>query len=294
MLKLFNRPIYIFLLYVAVILIFAFIYWILPDSNFEKDLTPTKSIYLSVITITTLGYGDITPVDKVGMYTTAVESIIGILIMGLFINSAWKSYSDKIEKEQSTRIRESIKESNRNNLLSYYSYLNLFLEEYRHINYELTTPIVERDGEDQTFKFNFKFSDLKDIFSPSLKMKYGFTNNSVISIYFEEEKLLTSEFKYVLANFGLEDFSTLKTLIVEFLRVSHMTNVEEALVNCSKNDSTRKTLEELIEKFDEMPPEEYHQSNILIPVIMLFQTIPFKMNLINKIVEEFRALNNET
>jgi hypothetical protein len=294
-LKLFNRPLHIFLLYLAVILTFAFIYWALPCSSFEKDLSPSESIYLSVVTITTLGYGDITPVDNIGMFTTALESIIGILIIGVFINSAWKSYSDKMEREQSRKIRESLKESNKKNLISYYSYLNSVLGEYRHINHELTTPISERN-EDTAFKFGFKFSDLKDIFGPSLRMKYGFPN-SVISIYFEEEKSLVSELKYVLANFGLEDFPKLKELIINFLSVSHVTNFGEALIGYAKypkEKSTRKMLESLIEKFDELPPKEYHQSNMLTPVIILFQTIPIKMELINKIVEEFGVLNNET
>jgi len=294
-LKLFNRPLHIFLLYLAVILIFALVYWALPCS-FEKDLTPSESIYLSVITITTLGYGDITPVDRAGMYTTALESIIGILIIGVFINSAWKSYSDRIEKEQSRKIRESLKESNKSNLFSYYSYLSSVLDGYRDINYELTTPLSERNNGNYTFKYDFKFSDLKDFLGPSFSMKYGFPN-SVISIYFEEEKSLVNELKYVLANFGLEDFSTLKNLIISFLSVSHMTNFEEVLVGYAKypkDNQIRKMLEDMIQKFDNLPPKEYHQSNMLAPVIVLFQTIPVKMELINKIAEEFGALNNET
>ena len=296
MLKLFNRPLYIFLLYLVVILIFALIYWALPCSSFERDLTPSESIYLSVITITTLGYGDITPVDRAGMYITALESIIGILIIGVFINSAWKSYSDRIEMEQSRKIRESLKESNKNNLLAYFSYLKSVVDEYRHINYEITTPIAARDGGQEKFNFDFKFSDLKDMLGPSLRMKYGFPN-SVISIYFDEEKALVGEFKYVLANFGLEDFPRLKELIINFLSVSHVTNFEEALIGYakySKENSTRKMLEDLIQKFDEIPPKEYHQSNMLTPVIVLFQTIPIKMNLVNEIVKEFGALSEKT
>lgn len=296
MLKLLNRPLYIFLLYLVVISIFAFIYWALPCSSFKRDLTPSESIYLSVITITTLGYGDITPVDRAGMYITALESIIGILIIGVFINSAWKSYSDRIEREQSRRIRESLKESNKNNLLAYFSYLKSVIEEYRYINYEITTPIAVRDDVQEKFNFDFNFSDLKDMLGPSLKMKYGFPN-SVISIYFNEEKSLVGEFKYVLANFGLEDFPRLKDLIINFLGVSHVANFEEALIGYAKypkENFTRKMLEDLIQKFDELPPKEYHQSNMLTPVIVLFQTIPIKMKLINEIVQEFEALSEKT
>jgi hypothetical protein len=56
--KVISKPLYIFISYIAIILFFAFIYWALPCSTFEKDLSPSESIYLSVVTITTLGYGD--------------------------------------------------------------------------------------------------------------------------------------------------------------------------------------------------------------------------------------------
>jgi len=45
------------------------------------------SFYFSVITLTTIGYGDITPKTDVGKLFTVFYVIIGISIIGAFINA---------------------------------------------------------------------------------------------------------------------------------------------------------------------------------------------------------------
>ncbi|WP_321494163.1 ion channel [uncultured Desulfobacter sp.] len=61
-------------------------------SSSIKDLTPsvTKSIYYTVITVTTLGYGDLTPTSEFGMNTASVESLFGVVWLGLFANTIIK------------------------------------------------------------------------------------------------------------------------------------------------------------------------------------------------------------
>jgi len=46
-----------------------------------------RMTYFSVVTITTLGYGDITPINSVARFLVALESVLGIVIMGLFLSS---------------------------------------------------------------------------------------------------------------------------------------------------------------------------------------------------------------
>jgi Ion channel len=44
-------------------------------------------LYLSAITITTLGFGDITPVSESARMSIALEAVLGIVVIGLFLNS---------------------------------------------------------------------------------------------------------------------------------------------------------------------------------------------------------------
>jgi hypothetical protein len=46
-----------------------------------------RMLYLSAITITTLGFGDITPVSESARMSIALESVLGIVVIGLFLNS---------------------------------------------------------------------------------------------------------------------------------------------------------------------------------------------------------------
>lgn len=50
-------------------------------------------LYLSVVTITTLGFGDIVPLDSTGRFLVAVEAVLGVVLMGLFLNAIAKNAS---------------------------------------------------------------------------------------------------------------------------------------------------------------------------------------------------------
>ncbi|MCY4047010.1 MAG: potassium channel family protein [Candidatus Dadabacteria bacterium] len=291
--NLIERPLYILLLYMGGILLFALIYWILPHGSFGKNLSLIESIYLSVVTITTLGYGDITPTNGLGMAITMFESIFGIVIIGAFINSAWKSHTNKIEQEQSRKIQETLKEKNRNNLLSYVSYSKSLIDDYQLVNFEITTPMSERSGKEPVLNFEFQLSDMRDIFYPSLSRNRGF-GDSLISAYFDTEKAIISELKYILTNFDFEDFPKLKELIILFLTASHKTDVEKALIyydNLPSDHQMRKLLVSMIRESKEQRTIG-NQPNIIDPVVALNEAIPVKMRLINAIILEFENIQS--
>lgn len=49
--------------------------------------SPIRFYYLSAVTITTLGYGDIVPVTDLARFYLATEAIFGVIIFGLFLNA---------------------------------------------------------------------------------------------------------------------------------------------------------------------------------------------------------------
>ena len=73
-------------LYLLLIPIFGFFYWANP-AFWPQPLTFVQSIYFSVITITTLGYGDITPVTETARLLSSIQALSGIVLIGLFLNS---------------------------------------------------------------------------------------------------------------------------------------------------------------------------------------------------------------
>ena len=49
-----------------------------------------RMFYLSAVTITALGYGDIVPITNAARTAVAMETIVGVVLMGLFFNSLIK------------------------------------------------------------------------------------------------------------------------------------------------------------------------------------------------------------
>ena len=71
--------------------------------NFWESFT--QSFYFSVITITTLGYGDISPNSWYGQLATASEALFGIMLIGLFLNALSHQHAKTIEDNE--RVKQS-------------------------------------------------------------------------------------------------------------------------------------------------------------------------------------------
>lgn len=84
-----NRLTSVFITYIGVILFFSGLYrWVSDniDKSFSTSIETTlDAIYFSVVTITTLGYGDITPKSSISKIFVMVESILGVLFLAIMI-----------------------------------------------------------------------------------------------------------------------------------------------------------------------------------------------------------------
>lgn len=76
-------------LYILTDIIFAFVYRIhsidYPCSFYEPISSFIDAFYFSTVTFTTLGYGDITPVDQSVRFLAAEEAIIGVIFIGVIV-----------------------------------------------------------------------------------------------------------------------------------------------------------------------------------------------------------------
>jgi len=75
--------------YLEVILYFATIYAILPETWFSdhKLANGFDALYFSIITITTVGYGDLAPVNTVARLLAGYQALIGLLLVVLVIGT---------------------------------------------------------------------------------------------------------------------------------------------------------------------------------------------------------------
>jgi len=289
----FPPPLGVFAIYIALILFYAVLYYFFPESvDFPEHFQPEEwnygiSVYYSVVTITTLGYGDFTPSSGIGKTLAASEAIFGIVIIGVFLSSLWHKYSQQIQDAQADSAKEQIRIQNLQKLTSYRLYLNTVIVDFQLVVAELTTPMSDR----KNVKYpdpEFKFSDLQDLYKPSLLFRSGLTK-PLIRSYYEMIDSLTDELKYVLANFDLSDYPDLQRDINEFLARSRAEDVRELFFSIEKikaaGTSLKDTMMELIKENEACPDLDTNTSNLLTPVIYLFGTLKFQIRQIRLISE---------
>lgn len=158
-------------LYLCAAPIFALIYWALPEGQFRiPDDAPTDYgswLYYSIVTISTLGFGDYTPAHGAAQAVTAVEVMCGLIFLGLFLNAvgAMKSEIDiasEIEKQKALHHAQEA-DKLKKSVPMIINALNIFLA----YCYAVTTPHAKRAQVETNYNPDFSFNDLQDMFKPS-------------------------------------------------------------------------------------------------------------------------------
>ena len=165
------RPIVWIGLYVCMAPLFALIYWALPEGQFRMPVdAPTDYgswLYYSIVTITTLGFGDYTPAHGVAQCVTAVEVMCGLVFLGFFLNAVGSLRSEidvesEIEKQKQLHLAAETEKLKKSVPMLLHS-LNIFLS----YCYAVTTPKEKRNDENARYNPDFIFNDLSDLFKPS-------------------------------------------------------------------------------------------------------------------------------
>lgn len=101
-------PVKVFVAYVAIIAISAALYFHIPDV-FNKEIAFGDSLYFSVVTITTLGYGDLSPINGIGKAIAAIEAFLGVILMGVFLLAVSNQLLEKEERKRINAAKENLK-----------------------------------------------------------------------------------------------------------------------------------------------------------------------------------------
>lgn len=164
------RPIVWISLYVCLIPLFAVFYWLLPPGNFRIPEGGDEGfggwLYYSIVTITTLGFGDYTPAHAAAQWVTAIEVMCGLVTIGFFLNAVGSMKSDievETELEKQHKLHEAAQTEKliKNSPVCIHK-LNTFLE----YCYAVTTPLSFRK-ERLSYNPEFAEDDMQDMLRPS-------------------------------------------------------------------------------------------------------------------------------
>lgn len=102
------KPLSVFTIYLGVVFVCAAAYYLIPGL-FECPMSAGDSLYFSVVTITTLGYGDISPTSGLGKALAALQSLSGVLILGLFLIALSQQVVDNQNRQRLESAKENLK-----------------------------------------------------------------------------------------------------------------------------------------------------------------------------------------
>ena len=214
---------YLLISYAVVIIYFGFIYCNIPNIFPQGSSSFIRGLYFSVITITTLGYGDIALSSKLAMGFVALESMIGIAYIALFSGAIWQTYLSTLEKTQAKQIRRELALLNSCKLKMFENYLVLVINEYR-IAYKQFMIPLSKVSKNSKLNVDFKYDDLKYILENS-------TNQAVVGIFYEKHDSCNENLKYLLSNSEIFINKRLYTAILSFLHLSLVNDPRNAVLS---------------------------------------------------------------
>ncbi|MEZ2229760.1 MAG: potassium channel family protein [Microcoleus sp.] len=283
-----QKPHIYAIIYLLLIPIFALLFCFLPGLEIKYTENSPKiiqSIYFSVVTITTLGYGDITPQNSYAQLLAASEAIFGVVVIGLFLNSLSHNLS---LLSQEAEKRKEIHKRYKDEVLKLQGYdrlVQLNIDYYLKYTIPVTTPISDRISDRNSEKVNrdFSFNDMQDLFKTTLK----FTDNQfkpAINYYFKSQVELQASVKELICNVNVRYWSDLEELCLNFLRNCKTLDFSEHILNqpntCLGDKKGSEFDEEMIK--NHTGEVKSLKSNAINPYVALFYLIKGNLEFIDK------------
>jgi len=263
------QPKYYAYIYLSIIPIYAFIYYYFYPAMF-KEHTFAEAIYFSAITITTLGYGDILPIDDVSRILAAMETILGITFIGLFINAISNQRTDIIREEDKLQNQYTYRKIQIMKFLNHYKLAEPFIISYKDIVFKMSN--------NQEFSLN----SLAVIYNKCSSFKEDISSSS-IEVFYKNLHFLNIELSDIIKNIDLNIISkTLEKDLIDFLHASYLFNSSGYILHLKNSDKYLYTIESLKNYNNEIIDNDH----ILIAFDLLLKQIKQQLNLINSIEKE--------
>lgn len=283
-------------IYVAIIPIFATIYFFLPSSNFGGDLANSMNsfvtcLYYSTVTITTLGYGDISAKSHIVQILVILETVLGVITIGLFLNSLSIQKSKEISlKEKKKETAEKFKQECEK-ILRHNKIIEQNIDFYLIYTSEITNPINSK----KTRELNpeFSFNDMKDLYKQSMRLTDNFQEPAV-KHYFTHQKNLELSIKELVLNINFSYWKDLEEECMTFLSNSKTYDFSSSILSLPNlMIGSTKGIEEASKMIESHTGAlEFKDSNIINQFIALYILIKGNLEFINIFREKMNQIKS--
>ena len=285
--------------YMALIPVYACLYEFLPGvqlnygSNF---VTFTDSLYFSVITLTTLGYGDILPANTLTQMLASSETLFGVITIGLFLNSLSIKLSQQSAQAEKERERLAAYYSEVRRLRGFDRLVQLNVDFYLQYTATLTTPFGQRKRGAEALQVNpdFKFNHLRDLFKPTLRLSDNHFKPAV-AYYFRAQESLVTSIKELVHGVDLRLWPEMEATCIQFI------------TNCRNYDYSDYILNQPKTQVEDMSGAEFdarlieqHEGDLRFeigspkaPYVGLYKLIKANLKLVETYVDMVHAILDE-
>ena len=285
------RPRVFGFLYLLMIPLYAAVYYFYP-SILGPGRSYLECLYFSIVTITTLGYGDIAALGDIGKMITASEALLGVVVIGLFLNALANERIDLLRRQQAKWERNNYKNTQLSKLHGHYGLVRPVIERYR----VSVIQLIQKAGPDpdeysHTYDPNFEVRDMKDMYKPTRWSDEGALRPAIHG-YFEAIDLIQKELSDLIKNVDLRYFPSIETHCLALAQIISIFDRSNEILSAIDSDAGDKKLADVVS--DMLAKHEGDQfldgENILNNYIALYNQIKLVMNSLQELEEKIDSV----
>lgn len=219
--------------FLGTIVVFAVVFSFLGSEHWNTDHPVDgfgSALYFSVVSITTLGFGDMYPVSGLARAMVCAECIFGLVFMGLFLNDISADQAKKVSEIERGKSEQELRAKEIGKYKIRFRAMRQKLDMFFSSVYLLTTPMDKRSGEipgDMSIH-HFTFNDLCDFNEPNLLVSQNMMEK-IIEVFLRSEKNLYDELIDILKNTDGDYLDGIHTLIGEITNDIDENDFSEAI-----------------------------------------------------------------
>lgn len=298
------RPIIWICMYLTAMPLFALFYYLIPlDSWRIPDGGGTSYwswLYYSIVTITTLGFGDYTPAHGWAQVVTAVEVVFGLSIFGFFLNAVGAMRSAIDVASAMDRERQKHEDLERDKLLKNIPMLLHRLNRFLAYCYAVTTPRDRRSAGDVSYNPDFTFHDMRDMYLPG-GLPFDTSGNDAVDMLLRSARETTILLDTIQNRIDLSIWPALLEDSFSFVANTQLLNPEDSIllhpdriIGCKDTVACAQAKQEIAQKIEAWTgPAQATDGNPLNPVVELYLYIKSNADIARRIETEVTRIASD-